>query len=100
MVAAVAHRQDREPTATLTASSFDLDQSARPRGRIASDCDARAMAAREGVERDDLLREAAALLKAARLTADPQEAEELTQRAHVLIALDGLDARHGYTTLH
>jgi hypothetical protein len=53
-----------------------------------------------GVERDDLLREAAALLKAARLTADPQEAEELTQRAHVLIALDGLDARDGYTTLH
>ena len=44
----------------------------------------------------------AALLKAAQLTADPLEAEELTQRAADLIALaKELDARDGSnTTLH
>ena len=55
------------------------------------------------VRRDDLLCEAvAALLKAAQLTADPQGAEELTQRAADLIALaKELDARDGSnTTLH
>jgi hypothetical protein len=46
------------------------------------------------VGRDHLLREALALLKAAQATADPQEAEELTQRAVDLMALaDELDAR-------
>ena len=46
------------------------------------------------VERDDLLREALALLKAAESTADPQQAEELRERAHVFFVLIGeLDAR-------
>jgi hypothetical protein len=55
------------------------------------------------VGRRDLMCEAvAALLKAAQLTADPLEAEELTQRAADLIALaKELDARDGSnTTLH
>ena len=55
------------------------------------------------VGRDDLLCEAvAAQLKAAQLTADPQGAEELTQRAADLVALaKELDAREGSnTTLH
>jgi hypothetical protein len=51
------------------------------------------------IERDDLMREALALLKAAELTADPQQAEELRERAHVLFVLIGeLDARGA--TLH
>jgi flagellar biosynthesis regulator FlaF len=51
------------------------------------------------VERDDLLREAVALLKAAASTADSQKAEELRERAHVLFALiDDLDAPDA--TLH
>ena len=51
------------------------------------------------VERDDLLREALALLKAAEFTADPQQAEKLRERAHVLFVLIGeLDARGA--TLH
>ena len=54
------------------------------------------------VGRDDLLREVAALLEAAQSTADPQKAEELTQRAAVLISLvDELDALDGSDiTLH
>ena len=48
----------------------------------------------DDVERDDLMREALALLKAAALTADLQKAEELRERAHVLFVLIGeLDAR-------
>ena len=51
------------------------------------------------VGRDDLLREAAVLLKAAQLAADPQKREELTQRAVDVMALaDELDA--GDATLH
>jgi hypothetical protein len=51
------------------------------------------------VERDDRLREAVALLKAAASTADPQKAEELRERAHVLFVLiDEQDARGA--TLH
>jgi hypothetical protein len=41
----------------------------------------------DDVERDILLREAVALLKAAASTADPQKAEELRERAHVLFVL-------------
>ena len=54
------------------------------------------------VGRDDLLREVAALLEAAQSTADPQKAEDLTQRAAVLISLvDELDALDGSDiTLH
>ena len=51
------------------------------------------------VERDFLLRMAAALLEEGQLAADPQEAEELTQRADDIITLadelsapDDLDA--------
>jgi Asp-tRNA(Asn)/Glu-tRNA(Gln) amidotransferase C subunit len=39
------------------------------------------------VERDFLLRMAAALLEEAQLAADPQEAEEATQRADDIITL-------------
>jgi hypothetical protein len=53
----------------------------------------------DDVKRDDLLREAAALLKAAASTADPQKAEELRERAHIIFTLiDPLDARD--PTLH
>ena len=53
----------------------------------------------DDVERDDLMREALALLKAAASTADRQIAEELRERAHVLFVLIGeLDARGA--TLH
>jgi hypothetical protein len=48
----------------------------------------------DDVERDDLMREALTLLKAAASTADRQKAEELRERAHVLFVLIGeLDAR-------
>ena len=54
------------------------------------------------VGRDFLLRMAAALLEEAQLTADPQEAGELTQRAADIITLvDELGAPHDSdTTLH
>ena len=38
MVAAVVRRQGKEPTATLTASLFDLDQFGAIAGRIVSEC--------------------------------------------------------------
>ena len=41
----------------------------------------------DDVERDDLMREALTLLKAAASTADRQKAEELRERAHVLFVL-------------
>jgi hypothetical protein len=48
----------------------------------------------DDVERDDLMREALTLLKAAASTADPQKAEELRERANILFVLIGeLDAR-------